>query len=620
MKGVCDAGIRRCVNVLVFSVLTCLTGKKKTAFARISNLINSHQHLSTTITPHQPLSTSINEQQIMKKNKTKLSVFLLSICLMAAGAWAQPVLVKDIDPGSSSGIFLGAAKSTAVGKYLYFTGNTAVGTELWRSDGTEAGTQLVKDIYAGTIQDGIIDFLGEFDRQLYFKGNESATGTEVWRTTDDTNGAALLIDACPGNCSDAISPIIDFNNQLFVGLWGGSGIGNELFVSDGTTAGTKLFLDVNKDGSSRPFNFIVHNNKLFFTADTSRKGREPWISDGTPAGTKMLKDINPGFDDSDVSGFRPIGNTLFFFADDDVNGFELWKTDGTQTGTQLVADIAKGSADGIYVYENIKNTLEYNSNLLFIANDGTTGPELWITDGTAAGTKLVKDINVGSSGSSIYFKGVLNGLAVFQATTTTNGSELWVTDGTSTGTKLLKEIGPGANDGLGFDAAALVFQKTMYFTANNGTAGRELWVTDGTSAGTKMLHDIITGSNESNPSNYTMIGTNLLFFANTTNKGRELWKLDLSSVSTHEPQAAELLRIMPTITSDGQFYVQITELAQSSGGLDLRIVNAQGQVLGQSNINESGPLDLSRLPKGFYFVQVLTKDLQYRAVQKIITH
>jgi ELWxxDGT repeat protein len=82
---------------------------------------------------------------------------------------------------------------------------------------------------------------------------------------------------------------------------------------------------------------------------------------------------------------------------------------------------------------------------IFEAIDPTNGTELWVTDGTSAGTTLVKDIFPGTSGS---FPGAFtllrNGKAIFQANDGTNGTELWITDGTSAGTALVKDIWPGA--------------------------------------------------------------------------------------------------------------------------------------------------------------------------------
>ena len=49
---------------------------------------------------------------------------------------------------------------------------------------------------------------------------------------------------------------------------------------------------------------------------------------GTAAGTKMVKDINPGLLGSFPSEFTGVGGTVFFVAQDATTGNELWKTDG----------------------------------------------------------------------------------------------------------------------------------------------------------------------------------------------------------------------------------------------------------------------------------------------------
>ncbi len=88
-----------------------------------------------------------------------------------------------------------------------------------------------------------------------------------------------------------------------------------------------------------------------------------------------------------------VNGTLYFRAGDGSTGFELWKSDGTNSGTVLVKDIfpGGGSADPRYL-TNI------NGTLYFRANEGINGAELWKSDGTSAGTVLVKDIVSGNVG------------------------------------------------------------------------------------------------------------------------------------------------------------------------------------------------------------------------------
>ena len=70
-------------------------------------------------------------------------------------------------------------------------------------------------------------------------------------------------------------------------------------------------------------------------------------------------------------------------------GRELWKSDGTAAGTVLVKDIDPGRRA-----RSRRPSRTSDGTLFFTADDGSTGNELWKSDGTPAGTTLVKDISV----------------------------------------------------------------------------------------------------------------------------------------------------------------------------------------------------------------------------------
>ncbi len=238
--------------------------------------------------------------------------------------------------------------------------------------------------------------------------------------------------------------------------------------------------------------------------------------------TTLVKNINPG-GDSTPQELTALGNgKALFSANDGTNGRELWVTDGTAGGTTLVKDINPGSRNS----SPFQLTALGDGKAVFRANDGTNGRELWVTDGTAGGTTLVKDINPGSRNSSPFQLTALgDGKAVFQANDGTNGRELWVTDGTTGGTTLVKDINPGGNSSpIGFTALG---DGKAVFRANDGTNGRELWVTDGTAGGTTLVKDINPGSRNSSPIGFTALGNGkAVFRANDGTNGRELWVTD----------------------------------------------------------------------------------------------
>ncbi len=115
----------------------------------------------------------------------------------------------------------------------------------------------------------------------------------------------------------------------------------------------------------------------------------------TAAGTVLVKNIRTA--NGVGSGPRSLvnlGGTLYFVANDGSSGYELWKSDGTDAGTVLVKDIWLGLNSGI-----AQRLTVIGNSLYFAASDGINGNELWRSNGTASGTVMVQDISAGAIGS-----------------------------------------------------------------------------------------------------------------------------------------------------------------------------------------------------------------------------
>jgi len=170
-----------------------------------------------------------------------------------------------------------------------------------------------------------------------------------------------------------------------------------------------------------------------------------------------------------------------------------------------------------------------SSLAVFTTYDPALGRELWRTDGTVAGTTLLKDINPGPASARIDGIIALGNRALVAASDGAAGHELWITDGTTAGTTLLLDINPGpaSSEPRDFTLAA----GKVYFSADDGAAGRELWVTDGTPAGTTRVFDLFPGPVGSSPRNMTDVRGTLFFYADDGIVGDELFSLVVGNAS-----------------------------------------------------------------------------------------
>ena len=238
----------------------------------------------------------------------------------------------------------------------------------------------------------------------------------------------------------------------------------------------------------------------------------------------LIKEIGPGAS-SGISSepLVRLGPITLFAGDDGTTGFEVWKTDGTAAGTVLVKDIWPGSrgSNPMKVWRNSRRSHGTVGNaVVFAADDGVSGYELWRSDGTTAGTYLLKDIWPGSNaGLPLGFTEV-GGLVCFVADDGVNGAELWKTDGTTQGTVMVRDIGVGSGPNGPFQLTE--FRGKLYFGR-----GRSLWVSDGTEEGTYEITDVLRSGL------YPMtVAGGSLWFTEASPLGTDVWKSDGTKAGT----------------------------------------------------------------------------------------
>ncbi|WP_163995216.1 ELWxxDGT repeat protein [Pyxidicoccus caerfyrddinensis] len=371
-------------------------------------------------------------------------------------------------------------------------------------------------------------------RTLYFAADDGGYGRELWKTDGTAEGTVLVKDIRPGPVGSELLRFITVGRTLYFVADDGEH-GFELWKSDGTRNGTRLVEDIYPGAGSGFPDFLtaVDSRTLFFTADDGTHGREPWRSDGTRAGTRLIEDVYPGAASSGSNVplfYRLTGRQFLFVADDGSHGPELWTTDGTPGGTRLVEDIYPGPmGSGIGLL-----TLAVVDGLLYFgADDGEHGLELWKSDGTARGTRLVEDILPGPLGSAPFFLlPVGTDQVFFDANDGIHGREPWRGEDSSRHTLLLADVWPGVDSGVGPGVTA---DDKVYFFGRNPTYGHELWVTDGTRSGTHLVKDINPGPESAfpgDPNTPYAVGSGLVFNAFEPVHGDELWWTDGTPAGT----------------------------------------------------------------------------------------
>ena len=422
------------------------------------------------------------------RQKSLVVAFTLLIALgatlaSAPGAQAAPktrgaVLVKNI---SSSSL-------TAVGQTLYFVGHDrSHGFELWRSDGTRRGTSMVKDISPGR-PGSSPDQLTAVGKTLYFTARDGVHGPELWRSNGTARGTRLVKDLVPGQGAYNLGSFTNVAGTLFFvaasAPQGGTQTG--LWRSDGTAAGTTLVKEVgvefptavgsilyfgSEDGLWRsdgtasgtmmvkgfagnapcarevcwPINVA---GTLFFTAATDPTHWGLWRSDGTAAGTTLVK---PGV--AAISRIA-VGATLYFATLDYGNSW-LWASDGTETGTIPITSVGVSpQGDGPWPQ------LTYAGGALYFVRNG---PGLPLMRGTKVVRSAINPRQLTAVGKTLYFEGYDQ----------KHGNELWRSDSTTRGTRMVRDIRRGARS-AGLSNLTAV-GKTLFFTAHGSRHSEGLW-------------------------------------------------------------------------------------------------------------------------------------------------
>ncbi len=289
----------------------------------------------------------------------------------------------------------------------------------------------------------------------------------------------------------------------------------------------------------KPLGLFDLGGRLFLAEDQPATGNEPWTSTYPDGPSFLLGDLNPGplpgchsGDPEAVYsvdlGAIEFGSRVLFSTHEGVGGqgegdlLNLWISDGTVAGTQLLRTFDKPGST--YNYGYTIGGVSIGESVVFNAYTDADGWGVWRTDGTPGGTEPLRRLD-----SAPYAFHRLGNTALFAGSDLFSNRQLWRTDGTPGNTKPLKQVLLDSSYG----GPPVLYQGELYFAGTElGVNNTELWKSDGTTAGTVRVKDIQAGLEKSLPQELTVVGEHLYFSADDGLFGREIWMTDGTEAGT----------------------------------------------------------------------------------------
>jgi len=427
----------------------------------------------------------------------------------------------------------GNSQMQVFGSALYFSGyDTTNGFSLWKTDGSSTTSNTGNVETSGsTPYNYYPEYLTVLGSTLYFVAQNSGDSSsyDLWKTTGTSASTVPVTSSSVvrGIGQDNNQGMVATSSQLFFPAYDVDSGGNyphgwEIWASTGTAAGTAMLKDINTTpDDSYPQNFVAVGNEMFFTANTSypnANGTFLWQSDGTSANT-LLVQTSTGTVPTSEGNYTAVGNTLFFTANG-TNGDDLW-TSGTATksAVELFASSATNPFGGAFASGNGDAFVNLNGTLYFGAYDQANSKwALWKSNGTAAGTVVVADLD---PGNQMYHLTVV-GTNLFwtQWDSATSTYAIWKSNGTTA--SMVADVNNSGSEPYGLMGVG----STLFFAAYDPTPAQfALWTSNGTTV--TKVGDIFGGYSTFSPIAFN----GKLFFGayaiNSSNNTRfELWSSD----------------------------------------------------------------------------------------------
>lgn len=391
--------------------------------------------------------------------------------------------LRDLNPGAPSSFPFGFVRTQ---DGVYFSAQDRFRrVQIWKTDGTTEGTIRVRTPRPERPLNQA-KIVGAAGSRVYFAADDGVRGLELWKTDGNPATTQPVADLSPGPAgSQILFGVVAGDGLYFVAVTSAEPEGS-LFFTQGTVAST-----VRIPGTSKLGFLSALGDRLLLAIDPDGEGSALAVSDGSAERPRTLLRIEQA-PSSSPANLSPASRGLLFTADDGVHGREVWRTEGRRGGTIRLA--------GLFATDRppVRPPLFASRGGVFISLDdfGRDSLVAWSDGGAEPPRILVHDPSLFSPRG---FVETGEGVAFFLGRFETAGAlELWGSDGTPERTGKLAVVDEEADSlaqvfataGPDPGTATFLFQSIL----SRSVRLSPLFSTDGTAGGTRALAPLGLGN------------------------------------------------------------------------------------------------------------------------------
>ena len=411
--------------------------------------------------------------------------------------------------------------------FLYFTAiDTLFNREIYRTGGLPSTTKKIIDLN-GKPETSSLDVYyfhySIFDNELFFPATDgSSIGFDLWKTDGTATGTINPIDNNPGTAGSnpyQTQYVSNVNKLFFASDFNATGQSNIYSVDFDATKIDTFYNDNFVNSLSAIKNTMTgFDNHLLFSARDEKiipasVNEIPFVSDGNTITPKQIFP-NLNVSESPTNFVRQVaaGNDIYYMGITDKNNTsrdQIYRINGYQNG---------------YPHNPINNAfVKQNTKIFFFNANGklyyqqSSDSELGTASANNPGTLLI-DLSGTVPSNPRDFHDADDRFFFSAANTVLGDRDIYISDGTASGTYLLKDFNPSGSSFVDRTGNFVKSGNSYYFIANNGS--RDLiYITDGTTANTDSLFAFPSGTRI----DYMQKGVNGVYFAVNQGSGYEMW-------------------------------------------------------------------------------------------------